>query len=49
MSAQSSPVKATFLFPYTATVDIDLVLGATSTAYLIKRWKHITESHLKVK
>ncbi len=46
MSAQSSPVKAAFLFPYTVAVDIDLILCSTSTAYLVERWKRIAECQL---
>lgn len=44
-SAQPSPMKATFLFPYTVAIDVDLILSSTSTAYLVQRWKkHYTVS-----
>lgn len=29
-------MEAAFLFPYTAAVDVDLILCAASTAYLVK-------------
>lgn len=48
MSAQSSPVKAAFLLPHAAAVDVDLILGAASTAYLAKRCRRTDRVHIAV-
>lgn len=40
MSAKLSPVKATFLFPHTVAVGVDLVFCAASATYFVESCEH---------
>lgn len=40
MSTQLSPVKATFLFPHTVAVGVDLVFRPASAAYFVEGCEH---------
>lgn len=40
VSTQRPPVKATFLFPHTVAVGVDLVFGTTPTADFVEGYEH---------